>query len=205
MEEIVPRRTLLQGASPAAVVGMIGGKSFAHSANSAIPSMPYTFGAADKSKSSLTNFFGVVRRQSIRSKATIRAVISGRSNTFPKASSKNHRASSSAGHQHARRSWLQHLPLFSRMVSRRTGRRFLFERGVGTLPPHARCLSRTQSHHASPLFPRLHSALVCLQRWIGSIPQPPIVTLASVKKPPNASAISWTTLQRSTNRTFRNC
>jgi len=37
---------------------MIGGKSFAHSTNSGIPSMPSTFGAADKSKSFPDKFLG---------------------------------------------------------------------------------------------------------------------------------------------------
>jgi hypothetical protein len=55
----ITRRTLLQGASAAALVGMIGGKSFAHSTNSGIPSMPSTFGAADKSKSFPDKFLWV--------------------------------------------------------------------------------------------------------------------------------------------------
>jgi beta-glucosidase len=46
----ITRRTLLQGASAAALAGMIGGRSFTHATNSGIPSMP-TFAPADKSKS----------------------------------------------------------------------------------------------------------------------------------------------------------
>jgi beta-glucosidase len=47
----IPRRTLLQGASAAALVGMIGGKSFADNSNSDKPGVPPSSAPADKSKS----------------------------------------------------------------------------------------------------------------------------------------------------------
>src|SRR5437870_5340750 len=47
----ITRRTLFQGASAAALVGIIGGKSFTHTTDSGIPSMPSTFAPADKSNS----------------------------------------------------------------------------------------------------------------------------------------------------------
>ena len=46
----ITRRTLLQGASAAAVVGMIGSTSFAKTGNSEQPAMAPTFGPADKTK-----------------------------------------------------------------------------------------------------------------------------------------------------------
>ncbi len=47
----ITRRTLLQGASAAALVGMIGGKSLAHATHPDSANTPYAFAAADKSKS----------------------------------------------------------------------------------------------------------------------------------------------------------